>query len=219
MNQIIFSKYNYEIEKKDVKQKKNILGMFKIQFALSIFIILSCTVYYLYNINATKRKEQLSKQLLSTYNINMLYAEEENYSTTLDNIKNVDPFVIGLIEIKKLDIIYPILSDVNDDYLKIATCRFYGPMPNEIGNLCIAAHNYHDTRFFSQINKLNVGDSINIYDLQGNIIEYIVNDKFTVSAEDSGILTQETNGNRKITLLTCNNRGTNRLVVTAIATI
>lgn len=135
MNQIIFSKYNYDIEKQDNKQKKKIFTMFKYQFALSIFIILSCTVYYAYNINSVKKKEQLSKQLLSNYNIDMLYAESEDYSTTLDNVeiaKNNDPFVIGLIEIKKLNIIYPILSDVNDDYLKIAACRFYGPMPNEV---------------------------------------------------------------------------------------
>lgn len=87
----------------------------------------------------------------------------------------------------------------------------------KFGNLCIAAHNYHDARFFSQINKLTIGDSVNIYDSQGIILEYIVNNKYTVSADDSSILNQETNGQKQITLLTCNNRGTSRLVVTAVA--
>lgn len=134
MNQIIFSKYNYDIEKNNIKQKKSILKLFKYQFGLSIFIILFCTIYYVYSINSVKEKEKLSKQLLSTYNINMLYSENEDYETSLDNANSIssDPFVIGLIEIKKLNIIYPILSSVDDDLLKIATCRFYGPMPNEV---------------------------------------------------------------------------------------
>ena len=33
--------------------------------------------------------------------------------------------------IKKINISYPIVSNVSKDALKVATCRFYGPMPNE----------------------------------------------------------------------------------------
>ena len=31
-------------------------------------------------------------------------------------------------------------------------------MPNEIGNLCIAGHNYVDYKFFSRVNELEKGD-------------------------------------------------------------
>ena len=32
------------------------------------------------------------------------------------------------------------------------------------GNLCIAAHNYKDGTFFSNISELEIGDIITIYD-------------------------------------------------------
>lgn len=73
--------------------------------------------------------------------------------------------VIGLIEIKSIGINYPIISSYNDDLLKISPCRFYGPMPNEIGNLCIAGHNYNSYKFFSRLKKLSNGDIITIFDL------------------------------------------------------
>lgn len=73
--------------------------------------------------------------------------------------------VIGLIEIKKININYPIISSYNDELLKIAPCRFYGPMPNEVGNLCIAGHNYNSYKFFSKLKNLSIGDNVTIYDL------------------------------------------------------
>ena len=36
----------------------------------------------------------------------------------------------------------------SDDLLDVSVCRFAGPMPNEIGNLCIAGHNYVNNNFF-----------------------------------------------------------------------
>ena len=49
--------------------------------------------------------------------------------------------------------------------LKIAPCRFYGPMPNEVGNICIAGHNYNSYKFFSRLKNLSIGDVITIFDL------------------------------------------------------
>ena len=219
MNQILFSKFNQEIEKQENKRKRNLLIVFKYQFAISILIIIGCFTYYMYNLYSAKQKENLSKQLLSNFNINLLYSDTSGYSTSAVEVEesNNSSFIIGLIEIKKLKIIYPILSEVNDDLLKIATCRFYGPLPNEVGNLCIAAHNYNDYRFFSRINQLEIGDSINIYDALGNVLEYHVTDKYIISATNSNCTSQDTNGERQITLLTCNNMTGYRLVVKATA--
>ena len=219
MNQILFSKFNQEIEREENKKKRRILIIFKYQFTISILIIIICSAYYIYSLYTTKQKENLSKQLLSNYNINLLYSANSNYETNITETKNEneEPFIIGLIEIKKLKIIYPILSDVSDDLLKIAACRFFGPMPNEIGNLCIAAHNYHDYRFFSRINSLEIGDSINIYDASGNSLEYKVTTKYTIDAYDHECINQKTNGEKHITLLTFNNVAGSRTVVKAVA--
>ena len=219
MNQILFSKFNQEIQQEENKKRKKLLIVFKYQFAISILIIVVCFIYYIYNLYTIKQKETISKKLLANFNINLLYADTSGYETSSIEVEesNNSSFIIGLIEIKKLKIIYPILSEVNDDLLKIATCRFYGPMPNEVGNMCIAAHNYHDYRFFSRLNLLEIGDSIYIYDQYGNILEYHVTSKYTIDAYDNSCINQNTNGEKQITLLTCNNASGSRLVVKASA--
>ena len=219
MNQILFSKFNQEIQQEENKKRKKLLIVFKYQFAISILIIVVCFIYYMYNLYTIKQKETISKKLLANFNINLLYADTSGYETSSIEVEesNNSSFIIGLIEIKKLKIIYPILSEVNDDLLKIATCRFYGPMPNEVGNMCIAAHNYHDYRFFSRLNLLEIGDSIYIYDQYGNILEYHVTSKYTIDAYDNSCINQNTNGEKQITLLTCNNVSGSRLVVKASA--
>ncbi len=219
MNQILFSKFNQEIQQEENKKRKKLLIVFKYQFTISILIIVVCFTYYMYNLYTIKQKETISKKLLANFNINLLYADTSGYETSSIEVEesNNSSFIIGLIEIKKLKIIYPILSEVNDDLLKIATCRFYGPMPNEVGNMCIAAHNYHDYRFFSRLNLLEIGDSIYIYDQYGNILEYHVTSKYTIDAYDNSCINQNTNGEKQITLLTCNNVSGSRLVVKASA--
>lgn len=218
MNQILFSKFNEELEKARNRRKKFLLVTFKFQFVISILIIVICFSSYMYNLYSTKQKESVSKQLLSNFNIDLLYSNNSDYTTTsAEAIDDKDSFIIGLVEINKLKITYPILSEVNDDLLKIATCRFAGPMPNEVGNLCIAAHNYHDYRFFSRLHLLELGDLINIYDINGKIEEYHVTDKYTISATDLNCTSQDTNGKKQITLLTCNNTSGHRLVVKATA--
>ena len=107
------------------------------------------------------------------------------------------------------------MSDTNDELLKISPCRFYGPYPNEIGNLCIAGHNYDDDRFFSNLYKLSLGDMIKIYDSNNSYISYYVYDKFEVIKSDTSCTNQDTNGKREITLVTCNNVNKNRLVIKA----
>jgi sortase (surface protein transpeptidase) len=131
MNQILFSKFNEEIEKATNKGKKRILIFFKYQFIFSIIVILACVIYYSYILYNTRKEEELSAQFLSNYNINLLYSDMQDYSTSVvyEN-KDTNSFIIGIIEIKKLKIIYPIVSEANNDLLKFATCRFAGPLPN-----------------------------------------------------------------------------------------
>ena len=49
-------------------------------------------------------------------------------------------YTIGVINIPSINVNYPILSTYSDALLKIAPCKFHGPNPNEIGNLCITGH-------------------------------------------------------------------------------
>lgn len=212
MNQILFSKNDNPL--KDSSKNKNNLKKFKFQFWFSIVLVLCSISYFLYFMYNRNTKEKISRTLLSNFNLERIYSQKNDY-TIIEPNDNITFFVIGIIEIPKLNIEYPILSDTNDELLKISPCRFYGPSPNEIGNLCIAGHNYDDDRFFSNLYKLSLGDMIKIYDSNNSYISYYVYDKFEIIKSDTSCTRQDTNGIREITLVTCNNVNKNRLVIKA----
>lgn len=124
--------------------------------------------------------------------------------------------IVGIISIPSIKISYPILSETSDDLLKISVCKFMGPEPNSIGNLCIAGHNFTNTRAFSQLNKVKNGDIIEITDLSGKKIEYKIYDNFVVSPTDLSCTSQRTNGKREVTLITCTNGIKQRRIVKAV---
>lgn len=99
--------------------------------------------------------------------------------------------------------------------LDVSVCRFAGPMPNEIGNLCIAGHNYVDYKLFSRLNELDINDEIIIYDLSGNHKTYGVYDIYETKPDDTSCTFQDTGESRIVTLVTCNNVNGKRLVIHA----
>lgn len=197
-----------------IKNSNKIIKKLKIQLFISLTSIALFGIYGLYSYSIRLKKESLSNTLLNNFNIENLYSENQAY-TVLELNSKYTCFIIGIVEIPKITVKYPILSDTNDEFLKISVCRFYGPNPNKVGNLCIAAHNYDDNRFFSNLYQLNIGDLINIYDTSNSIVSYYIYDKYEISKNDTSCTNQNTNGKREITLLTCNNVNKNRLIVKA----
>ena len=124
-------------------------------------------------------------------------------------------YIIGVINIPSINVNYPILSTYTDELLKIAPCRFHGPNPNEVGNLCIAGHNYKNSKFFSKVPNLQLGDKIEITDLSGRMLTYTVYDKFIVNPDELECTSQLTNGNKEITLITCTNDNKQRHIIKA----
>lgn len=171
-------------------------------------------VLYVYNITQINKN---SKNIADSFSISYLYSNNPSYSTNMQNA-NITPdnFVIGIIKIDKLKLDYPILSEESEDLLKVAPCRFAGPLPNEIGNLCIAGHNYIDNTFFARISSLQIGDEIKIYGIDGKLIKYSVFNKTEVESSDLSCTNQETNGKRMVTLMTCNSIKQTRIIVQAL---
>ena len=91
---------------------------------------------------------------------------------------------VGIIDIPKINVNYPILSETSDALLKISPCKFWGPEMNEVGNYCIVGHNYRNKKFFSKVPTLEAGDEINLTDLTGRTITYEVYKKYNVDPED-----------------------------------
>ena len=213
---IIFMLYVYDVSKKD-KLSSNLAKSYSIAFLYSGNTPYSLS---LQNDNSTSSSEASASSLYSSQfqslNPNSSSSSIFNYNSTSGSKGNSsDSFVIGIIKIDKIKLDYPILSDVSDELLKIAPCRFAGPLPNKIGNLCIAGHNYIDNTSFAQIVKLISGDTINIYGLDGKSVEYHVTEKKEVEGTDFSCTSQFTGGKRIVTLMTCNSIKQTRVIVRA----
>ena len=132
---------------------------------------------------------------------------------TAPNGKKYD--AIGIVRIPKINISYPILAQTtNADIMKVSPYKFWGANPNEVGNLCIIGHNYRRKGvFFSDVPSLTVGDIVEVQDLSQRTIQYEVYDLHTVDPNDRSDTTQYTNGKKEVTLITCTNDATQRVIV------
>ncbi len=207
MNQILY------IGNKFIKNKKK-LYFFKFLLIMSVIISISFIFYFFLSISKLKKQEKLSSTLINSFYIDNLYSNNDDY--TIITLNNSDYFsVIGIIKIDKLNIKYPILSTTTKSLLEISPCRFFGPYPNEVGNLCIVGHNYNNKTFFSNLHLLKIGDNIEIYDSKNSNLKYQIYNIYEVLENDVSCLNQDTNGQKEITLITCNNNNGKRLIVKA----
>lgn len=122
--------------------------------------------------------------------------------------------VNGKIEIPKIDLEYPIL-EATVDTIQVAVGFIYGPGLNEVGNNVIIGHNFRDGRFFSNNDKLSIGDKIYITDLSNRKVEYKITKKYITDANDFSYAVRDTNGKREISLSTCTDDVSGRLVIWA----
>lgn len=120
---------------------------------------------------------------------------------------------IGFVNIPKIDVNYAILSQTSDEWLKVSICKFWGCNPNEVGNFCIVGHNYRNKRFFSKVPLLEIGDIVEITDLSKRTVQYEIYDIHTVYDNNRADTTQYTNGKREVTLITCTNDSSQRIIV------
>lgn len=214
MNQILYKCKLENTPNANIENRRNFITIFSISISLLTIAIL---LYFIMKYNFAKNSN-ISQNIVSNFNIKTLYSDNTNYNSSLISAEDYsEPFVIGLIEIEKINIVYPILSTSSEDLLKLSPCRFAGPMPNEIGNLCIAGHNYANNTHFGKIDVLNKGDLIKIYDVNGNFLIYKIYDIYETKYNDLSCTNQNTNGIKEITLITCNNINGNRIVVKARA--
>lgn len=124
----------------------------------------------------------------------------------------------AIVNIPSLDISYPVLTTSQesiDEVLKISLVKFWGGDPNEIGNYVVVGHNYKNKKMFGKLSSINIGDQIELTDLTGRTLKYEIYDKYKVDPNDTKCTSQRTNGKKEITLITCTNYGTQRLVVKA----
>ncbi|GFH88782.1 hypothetical protein IMSAGC002_00020 [Lachnospiraceae bacterium] len=120
--------------------------------------------------------------------------------------------VIGLIEIEALDLKYPIVEGADSKQLAYGI----GHIPDTAaagskGNCVLAGHrgSRYGT-YFKYLNRLAEGDVVRITDKEGNVHLYEAVSWEVVGPYDNSVKAQ--GEERSLTLLTCENSGTMRLI-------
>lgn len=119
------------------------------------------------------------------------------------------------LEIPKISLKTYVLANYSEKALKISVTKFWGVNPNEIGNFCIAGHNYIRKNMFHDLKELNLGDKLWITDKKMGDIEYEIFDIYKVNPEDVSCLEPETRKKREVTLITCTADSKKRIIVKA----
>lgn len=163
-------------------------------------------------IRREKNEDKLSAVVAQIENINTDINDKENKQETI-KLDGYD--VEGIIEIPKIDIKYPIVSTTSDEAMKVAITKFWGTNINDIGNFCMAGHNYKNGTMFGKTKYLKVGDKIKMTDLNLNTIEYEIFKIYTIDPNDITCIESVEPNTREITLITCTNGHKNRLITKA----
>lgn len=140
--------------------------------------------------------------------------KEEEYVNMPRELKGYK--VIGKLEIPKIKLSTYILDHTDKKTLKVSITKLYGPNVNEVGNFCMAGHNYRNNKMFGGIKKLEEGDKIVLTNPYGKSITYEVYENYQTDPKDVSSLSQETMGEREITMITCTAGAIKRVIVKAV---
>ena len=141
--------------------------------------------------------------------------EMSDLDKTIQKIVNAtgDDGMIGILEIPEINQELPVIGKWSYKLLKISVCRYKGPDPNEKGNLVIIGHNYKSGAHFGDLSELSVGSEVFLTNTKtGQRVRYVVYQIKSI-APDAFSALKSYRGTAGLTLMTCRNNGTNRLLV------
>lgn len=242
MNQILVTEKIYVTP--ELRRKKKMYKILLILSIFSIISLFSIYIYAEYDRNKEEEisedilsfianGETNDDTTISSYENAIVVRITQEIETERENIEEIEEQLqlatatstytapngkkyetIGVVKIPKFNITYPILSQTTDALMKVAPCKFHGASPNEVGNLCIIAHNYRRKGvFFSDVPDLENGDIVEIQDLSQRTIQYEVYDVHIVMPDNVSDTSQKTNGRKEVTLITCTDNSEQRVIV------
>ncbi len=201
-----------------MKKKKIIINIFLICTIVIVMIWLGIED------NKDKKIEEEKQQLNNNYTVEKQEIEINN----IEEIKEIKKYpkeqieeeyqgydVCAKLEIPEIALETYILKNYSIQALNVAITKFWGVDPNMIGNFCVAGHNFPNRNMFYKLKKLEKGDRLFISDNNIGKIEYEIYDIYRVYPNDTDCLSQETDGRKVVTLITCTNDSTQRIIVQA----
>ena len=156
---------------------------------------------YLENKSTKSFEEKIDK--------NAKESKEDDFS----NVKAGDE--IAIINIPSINLNTVVVESIEKQYLNHYVCHFENSaMPGENGNFSLAGHSsYRYNEVFNEAHNIKLDDEIIIKTLN-NEFTYIVKDIYEVNPEDTFVLDQD-NEIKELTIVTCTNKGKDRLIVKA----
>lgn len=120
--------------------------------------------------------------------------------------------VLGKIVIDEYEIEQYILDSKEDKALECGVTKLYGGTLNNYGNFCIAGHN--KAGVFEKLAEMEVGDTFKIIEPNYTETKYQITEIYSQEADNLKCLMQD-DEKIEITLITCENASTTRLIVKA----
>lgn len=181
---------------------------------LIILIIALIIVALLITLKYTKNQCK-EKELIGVVQEVKSKIEETKHSEQEVELEYEGYKVVGIIRIPKIEIEYPIIEKTNEQTMKVSITKFWGKDVNDKGNYTVAGHNNMDGTMFGKTKRLEIGDTIEMTDLNGNTIEYNIFSKYVTEPNDVSCVNSIEKDSREITLITCTNGRSNRLIIKA----
>lgn len=127
---------------------------------------------------------------------------------------------VGIITIETINLIYPVVEGVETDNIGVAIGHF--PDSAQIGaegNCAMAGHNGGTYgRYFGDIKNLKKGDEVILTNTKGEEYKYYITESFVVEPTDIYVVDDLGIEGKFLTMVTCTQHGTKRLIVRAECT-
>ncbi|MDR2524334.1 MAG: signal peptidase I [Candidatus Nomurabacteria bacterium] len=181
----------YLLRRWQVDGKRRWLTFFTLLAAVSLTALVT---YLIWNV---KRAEYTNQYLSSA--IEQYVQQSSGGETTINGNK-----IIGLVEIEKLNLRYPIIAYHGDDSLNISIAHYSGEGLNRSGNTVLLGHRTNSPGlFFTDLDKLSFGDVVKITDGDGVTVEYKIFDSVIIEPSDLSVLDPRQPDGRELTLISC----------------
>lgn len=194
----------------------------KLIIILIISIIIGNAIYGIYKeskiSNMPNKSALISENSITIYtedNVNNIKRSQEIEKEQIP-IKYKGYLVSAKLVIPNINLETYVLDEKSKEAMWVCPTKYYGPEPNRVGNYCIAAHNYDKENMFNHIIELEIGDKIYLTDNENGKLEYEVYDIYKTEPDNISPLMQDTES-PEITLITCSDYSSKRIIVKAIA--
>lgn len=166
--------------------------------------------------NTIKENNKNQQKSINYTTENDIIEQTENTYMKEEVIKEYRGYdVLAKLEIPNISLETYILKTYSTSALNISVTKFWGANPNTTGNFCVAGHNFKNKNMFHNLKNLEIGDNLFITDNIVGKIEYEIFNIYKVDPKDVSCLSQATNGKKEVTLITCTNDSTKRIIVKA----